>query len=403
MLNKIKEMARPVSRAYLVNEICPYCFEKYKLRQTPFRCANHGSKCAHRKDEVKAKVWKIETPTGKVLEPTGWFAYKMRCSVCGESSRKRICPHCHMDLPNSTGKFRNYIFAIIGAKDSGKSHYLAVLIEQIKQWVGPSLGLLLSELGEHTIKRYRESFYDPVYKNHKVIRNTVSAFVDPEVKLPLVFDLGFQKKAKSAKPRITNSVTLVFFDTAGEDLNNQDTMAVVNRYIYQSDGIILLLDPLQLPWVRDQLGERVPLPKENIEISDIVIRTTNLIQEGRQFAHNDYVPIPLAVAFSKFDAVQSLIDPQFQLNAQSNHTAGFDARDFEAINSEMQSLLSAWHGNFLIEQVTSRYKNVGFFGLSALGCNPHGDNKIPRVIPKRIEDPFLWLLHHHKLIKSAKY
>jgi len=38
---------------------------------------------------------------------------------------------------------------------------------------------------------------------------------------------------------ISNVTTISFFDTAGEDLNAQETMKTENKYIYNSSGIIL--------------------------------------------------------------------------------------------------------------------------------------------------------------------
>ena len=106
--------------------------------------------------------------------------------------------------------------------------------------------------------------------------------------------------------------------------------------------------------------------------------------------------------FSKFDAVKPLIDEQSQLNAEPRHHKGFDVIDFRAINSEMMTFLKRWGGEEIVQMVETRYRNFGFFGLSALGCNPHGDDKIPHVSPKRIEDPFLWLLAQNRLIKARK-
>ncbi len=91
-----------------------------------------------------------------------------------------------------------------------------------------------------------------------------------------------------------------------------------------------------------------------------------------------------------------------QLNAEPNHRAGYDLADFHAVSSEMQALLQDWDGGVIPQQAETHYRKSGFFGLTALGCNPHGDQKIPRVLPRRVEDPFLWLLHCHGLIPAAK-
>ena len=339
---------------------------------------------------------------GRVLPAEGGFRRELRCPSCGNNSRKRLCPQCHMELPHTTGKFRNLIVAVIGAKEAGKSHYLAVLIEQIRKHTGPDLGMLLEPLNDHTIRRYREDFYEPIFRHGTVIRGTVSALADRRVQIPLVYTLTFTGKDLFGRRAIKGVVTLVFFDTAGEDLNDQDTMSTVNKYIYRSDGVILLLDPLQLDRVRDHLNGSAPLPSRNTDTADIVTRVTRLILEGRRLSPDARITTPLAVAFSKFDAVEPLIDPQFQLRADPDHRSGFDLADFHAVNAEMQSLLSEWDSPLLKEQVESRFQTFGFFGLTALGCNPHGDQKIPRVLPRRVEDPFLWLLHHHGLLSAAR-
>jgi hypothetical protein len=307
-----------------------------------------------------------------------------------------------MDLPHTTGKYRNLIFAVIGAKEAGKSHYLAVLIEQIRKHVGPALGMLLEPLDDHTIKRYRQDFYEPIFRNGTVIKATQSALADRRVQLPLVYTLTFTGRNLFGHNTIKGVVTLVFFDTAGEDLNSQDTMGTVNKYIYRADGVILLLDPLQLLNVRDKLSGSMALPQVNTESSTILKRTTELIKLGRSMSLETKIKTPLAIAFSKFDAVDPLVDPQMQLNAEPNHRAGYDLADFNAVNAEMQSLLEDWDGGIIPQQAGTHYDKSGFFGLTALGCNPHGDQKIPRVLPRRVEDPFLWLLHCHRLIPTAK-
>jgi len=388
-------------KSQMKKEVCPFCFEEFSLKDTPFRCASPPARCAFEPDKVRAKIWEEEKPIGRVLPVNGSFKEEVRCANCGQRTQRRVCPHCHMDLPHTTGKFKNLIFAVIGAKFAGKSHYLAVLIDQLQNHVGPSMGMLLEPLNDYTIRRYRDEFYDRVLVKRKIIPATVSAMVDRKVQFPLVFSLTFTGKSLMGRHKIANVVTLVFFDTAGEDLNDQDTMATVNKYIYRSDGIILLLDPLQLHCVRDQLAGAVALPDRTTETQDIITRTTNLIQSGRRLAQDQLVPTPIAVAFSKIDAVQPLVDPQFQLNSTPDHDGGIDLGDFEAVNAEMQSLVAAWQGGFLLQQVTTRYKRFGFFGLSALGCSPSGSD-ISRVLPQRVADPFLWLLYSHGLIKGAR-
>ena len=395
---------RSLSGLGIRKEICPYCFEPFSMLDTPFRCVSPFARCAPEVDEVLAKFWGRKAPESKVLRAEGKFRVSVRCAGCNQESHKRLCPHCHIELPTTTGQFENMIFAVIGAKDAGKSHYIAVLIEQFKNFIGPSLGLLLEPLNDMTLKRYRASFYEPVYKTRKVIRNTESGRTDnADVRMPMIFTMAFTGKNFMGAASIKNIVTLVFFDTAGEDLNDADTMSTINKYIYRANGVILLIDPLQLSHVRNGLTSGVGLPSQNAETEDIITRTTNLIQQGRNLRQNEMISTPFAVAFSKIDAVDSLLDPQMQLRSKSNHFGGFDIQDFQAVSGEMQAQLANWDSANIVQQVTTRYKTFGFFGLTALGCNPHATGgNIMSVLPRRVEDPFLWLLHCNGLLSARK-
>ncbi len=402
----IKKMWQKI-KSQFQKEICPYCFEYFYLKDTPFRCSSPPSICTPVADKIYQSAWADSRPLGKVLEPTGKFKDRFkqsrRCGSCGHQSHKRLCPHCHSDLPHTTGQFKNYIFAVVGAKQAGKSHYIAVLINQIKKQIGPNMDMLLEPMNDDTIKRYREDFYNPVYDEKKIIDTTQSATIDRGVQQPLVYSVTFSKKGLFGGDRLKNAFILVFFDTAGEDLNNEDVMSTVNKYIYRSDGILLLMDPLQILRVRDQVPNGTALPEKNTETIDILNRTTRLIQKGRELKITDNLSIPLAIAFSKFDAVLPLIDSQFQLHASANHEKGFDIDDFEAVNSEMMSLLDQWDGQEIIHLAKKKYTKYGFFGLSALGCNPEDTKKIPNVIPHRVEDPFLWLLAQNAMIKKVQH
>ncbi|MGA2127042.1 MAG: hypothetical protein ABSG76_12910, partial [Xanthobacteraceae bacterium] len=192
-----------------------------------------------------------------------------------------------------------------------------------------------------------------------------------------------------------------FFDTAGEDMNSQETMAYVNRYIFRSDGIILLVDPLQLDFVQSKFAASLnsPLPDRETETSDIVSRLISLIHEGRRASAGDQIGIPLALTLSKFDTVEPLVDPGLVVTKSSHQIGGFDAGDFQTINAEVQALIDRWGGAFLLQQIRTAFRHSGFFAVSALGSAPR-ENSMFTVRPKRVADPFLWILYVHRLIKA---
>lgn len=393
-------MIRP-SLAFWNREICPYCFEPFRLRQSPFRCSSPDAVCAPEVDPVRREVWGDDTPLGRVLEPAGAFGRDQRCPECNRASRQRICPACHMDLPHTMGQFESLIFAVIGAKESGKSHYIAVLIDQLRKHHGPRMGMLLEELDDETIERYRKDFHRPLFEERQALRGTVSALAERRVSLPLVYSLTFWEHGLFGGQRIRRVVNLVFFDTAGEDLDDEDVMGTVNKYIYRSHGLILLLDPLQLAKVRRMLETGLRLPEVNTETRDILNRVTRLVRRGRDLSSRRQIDTPLAIAFSKFDAVEPVAHQEMQVFHQADHAGGFDRQDFDAVHAEMTGLLAEWDSDEIFNQATTNYRHHGLFGLSALGMSPGESQQVPHVLPRRVADPFLWLLYRHGLLPAS--
>jgi len=382
-------------KSQVSKELCPYCFEYFNLKNVAFRCSNPS--CIIERDAIYEKYWGTK-PLKKVIQPTGEFFERFKnsrnCDECNTITYKRICPHCHEILPLTTGEYKNHIYAVIGGPDSGKTHYIAVLINFLMNELGPKMDFMLDALDDETRNKYRRDFYEPLFEKHEVIKKTDSAIANKKVRKPLIYGVTILNNNK-----ITDYLTLVFFDTAGEDLNSEDTMAVVNKYIYRSDGIIMLVDPLQIVGVRNQLPN-IAKPKISSVSLDILSRTTHLIEKGLALKATDKIDIPLAVSFTKMDAVEELIEGDFQLKHKSNHHKGLNLDDIEAVNSEMKALLSEWGENPLIQLAITRYKNNKFFGLSALGTNPHRTQKVDKIIPNRVEDPFLWLLYKSGILKN---
>ena len=403
MFKKIKDTVASIrgeTRSVLREEVCPFCFDEFRLKDTPFRCASPPERCSPEPDPVWINVWKENKPVGKVISSTGQFKLYSICPTCNQRTHKRLCPHCHQELPPTFGEFRNYIFSVIGAKGAGKSHYIPALLEQIKHRIGRPMGILIKPVGDFTINRYRNDFYNPLYRDHKVIATTQSGMKHSTIQLPMVFTLTFTGTNLIRQDTIKNAITLVFFDTAGEDLQSEDTLNYVNKYIYRSDGIILLLDPLQLNKVRDRLNSSLPLPPQDTDTTDIISRVTSLIRQGRNWKSTSKIDIPLAIALSKMDAVKPLM-PENNYFAQENKIEKyFDSDNFNQINQEMQTLIEEWGSDYLIHQLTTEFKRFGFFGLTALGKPPSAKGEVLDIEPYRVEDPFLWLLNQHGLLKS---
>lgn len=367
--------------------VCPNCIEEQDLNAVEYYCNNTDKKtdCSNAANMVRIKPANMKKPV---------------CDVCQKPLTSMCCPKCGFELPGNIGIIKNHPIAIIGAKESGKSNYIAVLIDELKNSIGRAFNAaLLPTGGDKTINRYKTDFYTPIFRDRTCVRGTDSGQVEP-----LIYSMVFEgKKRLFGKPK-SRSLSLTFFDTAGENLSAAATMQTYNRYLAHSEGIILLLDPLQLPVVRDELGDSIELPEENEEAANILNRTIEIIRrETNNMNLNNKIDIPLAVVFTKIDAVDSLLDPSSCLKNDSTHVRNgcFNVVDFNDTNMEMQSLVDKWSGAEMVQLVTKQFSRFAFFGLSALGSNPDFDTKkIPKFRPFRVADPFLWILAEHGLIET---
>lgn len=366
--------------------LCPRCFEEQNLEDVEYLCTN-----TNREKSCSRAIEKIPfKPEGKTKNP--------KCNECGQPLVTKVCPKCGFELPLGIGTTKNYPIAIIGAKESGKSNYVAVLINQLKNEIGRSFDCSLMACGDHTLNRYKTEFYDPVYRHKTCAGATDAGDVEP-----LIYSLLFQRKGGLFKKSTNDAVALTFFDTAGENLKSIAQMQTHNRYLCKASGIILLLDPLQLPSVRDELEGKIRLPEENTDINTILARTIEIIRSGLGLTDvSKKIDIPIAIAFTKIDAVDSMLDPASCLKNDSSHIRNgyFDMNDFNDSNAEMQSLVENWLGTELYQNVSMQFNEFAFFGLSALGSNPDTDNKIPKFRPFRVADPFLWILSQENIIKT---
>ncbi|MGX2958155.1 hypothetical protein JNUCC23_02575 [Peribacillus sp. JNUCC 23] len=391
--------------------ICPYCFTKHKMHEVEFRCSNEN----HREQDKKfGDYWGQPAPFEQKVLPASerntWEKLKSsmpESTVCEECetkpvTRKRICPTCHSDLPSSIADYEDYIIAVIGGKETGKSHYIAMLIERINNELGNTYNCFLQPENDETIRRYKENFYNPLFREKRALNVTDSANSNDEIKRPLLYTLSINGDGVLGK----KIITLAFFDTAGEDLHDEGNMLKHNRYICNSSGVICLLDPLQLDSVRKEISDNhlpVTLPQDNPngDVSDLLSRTTNMIRNTLHIKMSKKIPIPMALSFSKIDAIQPLLDPSSQLNQKGQHMEknAFDIVDFENIHKEMEGLVQEWTRGNIPNLLSHNYKEYAYFGLSALGHDPRMGVK--EIVPYRVEDPFLWLLWKNKIINGV--
>lgn len=396
--------------------VCPFCFEQKKIQDVQFRCTNR--RCVDVPDVEMTRYENGNPENPKPGKPTfsvpseGQSIPKSAvCSECGSTTYTKVCPSCHNKLPESTLLGKDMIISVVGSRDTGKSHFVGVIINELIERISVKFGGAMEGFDD-TMSRYKAGAYQRLYLDMQKLDLTKSSVQDVNngAYRPLIFTLKLKHKT-FFRERI-DSFTLVFFDTAGEDLNDEDTMSTVNKYICKSAGIIFLLDPMQIPAVRNQLDGDVVARASSVDwkqaarSDDIMSRVSKLIRNDRNMKAEQKIDIPVAAVFSKFDAIAPLIPEGSTILEPSPHCSEkvFDLSDWHNVDSEIKSLLTEWGAESFMSQVDVNYTNYSYFAVSALGMNnnPKEDRRIDRPRPHRIEDPLLWILKENGVIKSSK-
>ncbi len=368
--------------------ICPYCYEKHSTKDCVYKCSYNipGS----------SKTCKYDFP--KNADGTIPQKYVGKCMKCDSAKLSRFCPSSirggrMLEIPERACK-NAFSIALVGAKQSGKSNYIAVLINEIKKKMSRNLNCSLMFCNQDTNVAYRNTYFKPLYENSVPVVGTDTHADAP----PLIYSVDFFDP-KSHK--IKDSVTLSLYDTAGENFNTEEQMLCKTQYIANASGIIVLLDPLQLPSVRARLEGKVELPDKNNDTTDILNYVINLIRSFKKIKGN--INIPIALTFTKMDVLAryDILPEESCLRSESEHIAkgAFVKSDFENTNIEITSLLE----NFLVDDLVSLIDTFtchAFFGVSSFGDNPENGKLKGEPAPIRVLDPLIWMLAINKYIKT---
>lgn len=378
-----------------IDVLCPYCFQSWSTETAAFRCTSRDEvRCPREPDEALGRLrGKVAPMASRVFALEGRFGRAfaakkgkpVRCE-CGAPTRP-VCPSCHSDLPQRFAEAPSRSLALIGTKASGKSNFIAVVLHELEHRVGPRFRGSLMLLDDSSRTRVDRELMPRLYGEGLALDASASVRTDARIGEPLVARLTLGTAGD------TSQTNLVFFDSAGEDLESLDVLEREARYISQSDGLILLIDPLQIPTVRDELAGSVELPEEPVDAYKMLGRVAALLREARAIPASRPIDVPLAIAVSKFDAVRPLLPeghPVFSLPA---HEGRFDPQVARSVGAAVRSDLVGWLGGEHLDTfVSQEFATVSYFGLSALGDSPVEERLPNGVAPHRVEDPILWML-----------
>ena len=394
---------------------CPYCCEEISRQQRWFRCMGRISRSGKRCSPKVNTVLRDRTGFGGALPPAfaaGGRGGEATCPECEGETRIRICPVCHSRLPVHFGKVGSRLIVPVGAKEAGKTVFMTVLVHELMHQTGQRFNAAITGADEYTRQRFASEYERPLYRESRLLAPTTTASGDRS-QPPLVFRFTNEKPL----PRVLNGrlgqagplanrdpqhTLLSFFDTAGEDLRSQQSIEQNVRYLGAADGVLLLLDPLQMRGARQLAapGTRLPTPGGADDEPAAVLENVTDLLSGIGGKPDKRISKPLAIVFTKMDALLPGLNESSPLRRSPPQGPYFDERDSLAVHTEIQRLLARWEGTRIDKIAQMNYRTYRYFGVSALGETPTPDNRVsPRGIrPYRVASPVLWILAQFGII-----
>lgn len=375
---------------------CPYCYHKIDGKRLWYQCNGRGSPglagCKPVNDDDRKRETGIDEPARPVFKFSGrrglsWPA-QAECSACKSRTGNRVCPCCHTTLSANFGASASPLIAMVGATGTGKTMYLNVLAHELKN------GLRRRFDADVRMSQASSSIsLEQIYQQSVLSAQTVAAVGGRRP--PVVFEWRQQHSVAGLMHRLRTTF-LSFYDTAGEDLTNQNSAHDL-AYLGAADALILLLDPFMIPHAREQIS----LPDEAVRSRESTVDVVNRVTEALRVSHSvkarGRVKIPVAVAFAKIDAFFDVLGPDHPLARRPDGQAPpvYDETAGQAVHENVRSLLFDWQADDIDAHLRFNYENFRYFAVSSLGSQPDYQGQIidPRGIqPFRVDEPLLWLL-----------
>ncbi len=388
---------------------CPHCFSELVPDVCTFRC--EGS-CAEEVDVVLSGARGSEErarPAFDAAPVPGTFRDSAPCPSCRHESSQELCPTCHYDLMRGWRWCTTTCVAMAGARASGKSIYIGVLVKQAQLWC-ERYGHALVAPDPRTDEQYARVYETPLFERRGLIPPTPSAAarLSPQ-RDPLVFDMGQFDRGQHGR----RHHMLVLRDVAGEDLESPHTTPGPFAFFGRADVIAFLFDPMRLTEVRGQLdgavrGQLLP-GGDPIEVLRNLVR---LMRGGSTFGAA--LRTPLALVVGKFDTLAELADVEggplapvmgnlgASFHLDPSMEPAFLRDDADRLQAELESLLVRLNARSLLNLVDASFVDRRLFAVSALGALPDSEYVSARgIAPFRVLDPLKWALARTGVIPES--
>lgn len=368
--------------------LCPFCIKEVDTLDRVCKCENCNK-------EIEVELKEPSAISSKLF---GERQQLHVCSKCG-TTLTFFCPNpeCGKRVPRFIETNADIIIGVVGPKGVGKSQYITVLINLLESELTREFGLTLTSATDETTKIF-DNNYRTLYDRLEVIPETLQLAANVELGgEPQIFYLN---KARSILGN--KSVTLIFYDTAGEDLHDMKNImsTKISRYLAHATGIIYLVDPLQTETVRRRLILNGTLPEMGDDVTGNLNLISRIIRETRGIKPNEMINTKLAVVLTKCDVLMKeagageseiVFDTNSSIHVPRKQSV-YDEDNIRLVSKEVEEYIHLITRGRFAQHVTGNYRSHMYFMASALGQNPNGPKLNHEPTPFRVEDPMIWLL-----------
>jgi hypothetical protein len=365
---------------------CPFCSEQYHLGECAIYSENDGSL-------IQA------APQGSVQR---FFSHIRVKSLEGRkltlARALRQCPNlkCGKLLPfNIEYVDENITIAVIGDSFSGKSHFIAAAIKQVKDGrVPPQLGLAGFTASVTGIEaRYQTDYFNPLFKYNEPLPLTQTA-TNP-LSDPLIYEMNISGKR----------INLLIYDASGEDMALIDTRVQNKPHILNAQAMIFLADPWSIPGFVNQLAHHLRPEARFItgrRATDILSGVIRVFKRASNQVRETQFSLPIAIVLSKSDLIPFVKtrsgDPRYQALADPQFPGLLNRSESNGIHAVVRNFLMEV-GESALVSMEQTLERVNFSAISATGASLNSSGKYSQVEPHRCLDPLFWVLRELEIVE----
>lgn len=315
-----------------------------------------------------------------------WTATCARCkeklptTVRRQARLDKVCGSCQASCHPEMGCLPEYHIAIVGAAASGKSVFMAAVLDFINQRFGPENGYELAFAGQNGAKEFNN--WMDLLRSGEVLPPT------PRSNRPAAFTVAV-KRGRSG-------CLLYFYDASGWDIQagaSQGEGLGGHDFHAHIDGVILTVDPWAEQGLSTQVRANPEVKAAGYDAHYVLSRMISHWARMQGVAAEGRFSFPVAVAVTKMDVagLASRVGG-FALTEPKPRSIRAAAKDAASRSAHVRQLLEQSGSVDLLRLLESHFRRIRYFSVSSLGRTPDQSNRTSFQSQGTFA-PLVWLMH----------